>query len=114
MVDDLVREENPAVAGNDFHQVLLDFTGSVCSGEIEAARYALDMGIDDDSGGNVVGGAEDHVGGFARGAGYGISSSSVCGTLPPNSFTIFFAAPITDFALLLKKPVERMSLARTS
>src|SRR5579864_5812209 len=32
-----------------------------------------------------------------------------CGTSPPNSATIFFAAPTTDFDLLRKNPVERTS-----
>ena len=32
------------------------------------------------------------------------SSSMVFGTSPPNSARILFAAPTTDFALLLKKP----------
>jgi len=41
-------------------------------------------------------------------------SSMVFGTLPPNSETTFFAAPTMDLALLLKKPVLRISLARTS
>src|SRR5262249_38365540 len=38
----------------------------------------------------------------------------VRGTRPPNSDTIFFAAPVIDLALLLKSPVDRISCARTS
>jgi hypothetical protein len=34
--------------------------------------------------------------------------------LAPKSAMIFFAAPITDLALLLKKPVERMSAASSA
>ena len=36
------------------------------------------------------------------------------GTFPWKSFKIFFAAPITLLALLLKNPVERMSFASSS
>src|SRR5678815_1804151 len=41
-------------------------------------------------------------------------SSIVFGTWPPNSPVTRLAAPIIDFDLLLKKPVLRISLARTS
>jgi len=41
-------------------------------------------------------------------------SSMVRGTLPPKSAITRFAAPTIDLALLLKKPVLRMSFANTS
>jgi len=38
----------------------------------------------------------------------------VRGTAPPKSDKILFAAPITDFDLLLKNPVERISFASSA
>ena len=45
--DDLVREEDPLFARDDFHQVLLDLLRVVVRGEFEAAGDAVDMGVDD-------------------------------------------------------------------
>ena len=42
------------------------------------------------------------------------SSSMVCGTSPPKSLMILRAAPTTDFDLLRKNPVERMSGSSSS
>src|SRR5258708_5083372 len=47
--DDLVREADPAVLGNDFDEILLDLDGVGVFGEVEAPGDALDVGIDDDS-----------------------------------------------------------------
>src|ERR1035438_2444248 len=45
--DDLVGKQNPFLARDDAHQVLLDLLGiSVCR-EFEAARNAVNMGVDD-------------------------------------------------------------------
>src|SRR5277367_7019384 len=41
-------------------------------------------------------------------------SSIVRGTSPPKSCDTFLAAPISDFALLLKNPVERISCASSA
>ena len=69
MVDEFVAELNPAVFGDDFFEVLLDFDGVGVGGELETAGEAKDVGVDHDAGGDAVPGAEDDVGGFSRDAG---------------------------------------------
>lgn len=49
MVDELVGELYPAVAGDDFHQFLLDLLRVVALGEAEAAGEAEDVGVNDDA-----------------------------------------------------------------
>lgn len=69
VMDEFVGELDPAVLRDDVHEVLLDFDGVGVGGELEAAREAEHVGVDDDAGGDAVPGAEDDVGGFARDAG---------------------------------------------
>lgn len=69
VVDELVGELNPAIFGDDFFEVLLDFDGVGVCGEFEAAREAEDVGVHNDAGGDAVPGAEDDVGGLAGDAG---------------------------------------------
>src|ERR1022692_4569456 len=47
MVDNLVREEYPAVLRDDLHQVLLDLAGIGLSGQIQPAGDALHVRIHD-------------------------------------------------------------------
>jgi len=49
VMDDLVREADPAVVRQDLHQLLLDLLRSVAFGEREAARDAEDMSVHDDA-----------------------------------------------------------------
>ena len=71
MEDDLVREDNPLLFWNDLHEVLFDLLGVGVFGQVEAGGDALDVRIDNDSGSDAIGGAEDDVGGLARSAGDG-------------------------------------------
>src|SRR5580704_16389780 len=45
--DDLVREENPFLARDDAHQVLLDFLRIIVCSEFQAARDAVHMRVND-------------------------------------------------------------------
>ena len=63
----MMRELNPFVLRDDLHQVLFDFDGVGIFCEVEAIGQALDVGIDDDSGGDAEDGTEDDVGGFTCG-----------------------------------------------
>ena len=65
MPDELVGEENPFLAGDDAHQVLLDFLWVGILRQFEAAGDAGDVGIDDDSFGELEPAAEYDVCGFA-------------------------------------------------
>jgi len=69
VVDEFVGELYPAVFGDDLFEVLLDFDGLGVGGELEAAREAKDVRVDDDAGGDAVPGAKDDVRGLARDAG---------------------------------------------
>jgi hypothetical protein len=66
-----VREGDPAVLGDDLHQVLLDVCCGFGFGEREAAGDAEDVGVDDYAFCVFEADAEDYVGGFAGGAGDG-------------------------------------------
>ncbi len=98
--DELVGEQNPPLAGNNAHQVLLDFLRVGFFRELQAARYAGDMRVDHNSFGDLEPRAQP--GRVSR-------SFIFIGTCPPKSPTIFRAAPTTDFDLFRKKPVERTS-----
>ncbi len=63
-----MREGDPALFRDQFHQILFDAFRIGVFGEPEALRDALDVGIDDHSGGDSEGRAENHVGRFAGGA----------------------------------------------
>src|SRR5664279_2256448 len=67
--DDLVGEENPALAWQDFHEVALDTLCCRLSRERESLRKSDDMGVDHDAMGDAKGCPEHHVGGLARDAG---------------------------------------------
>src|SRR5579862_9390822 len=45
--DDLVREQDPLLAWDNLHQVLLDLHGFVLRGQFKTARDAVNMSIDD-------------------------------------------------------------------
>src|SRR5471030_602747 len=66
MQNDLVREENPLLPGNDLHQVPLDLHRVAVLCEIEARRNALDVRIHHYAYGNPVCCPQHHVGGLAR------------------------------------------------
>ena len=61
--------EGPGVARDDFHQILFDFDRVGVLGQSEAFAQAGDVGVDDDTGFDAVGVAEDDIGGFASDAG---------------------------------------------
>jgi len=69
------------------------------------------MGIDDDAGRNSEAVPRRHWRFYGRPLVRSSRSSMVRGNLAAKFFRIRCAAPVTNFALLLKKPVERMSFA---
>lgn len=71
MPDELMGKKNPAILGNDFHQVLLDLFGIGILCQIKTLGKALDVRIDDDAGGDAEGRTENDVCGLARDAGKG-------------------------------------------
>jgi len=71
MPDDLMGKENPFLAGDDAHQILLDFLRIIVGRQFQAARNAMHVSVDDYAFGNFEPGAEYHVRGFARDAGQG-------------------------------------------
>lgn len=71
MVDDLVREGDPVILGNDLHQLLLDLLGGVAFGQFEAVGDAENVRIDHYAFGLAKADAENHIGCFAGCAGNG-------------------------------------------
>ncbi len=71
MLNDLVREINPAAGGQNRHQFLLDLLRCLAFGQAEAARDAKDVRIHHDALGFLKGNAQDNVGRFTRRAGDG-------------------------------------------
>ncbi len=69
MPDQLVGKLDPGILRNDFDEVLLDFLWIFVLGQIETAREAHDVRIDDDSAGDSVARTENDVAGFACDAG---------------------------------------------
>lgn len=69
VVDELVRELNPVVAGDDLHQLLLDLLWIVGLREAEAIGEAQNVCVDHDALGDSVGGAQHDIGGFSGGSG---------------------------------------------
>ncbi len=57
--------------GEDLDQVFFDVYGIDLPGEVETLGDAGDVGVDDNSTGDVEAGAEDDIGGFAGSPGYG-------------------------------------------
>jgi len=64
-VDEFVGELDPAVFGDDLHQVLLDDLRGFATGEAETTGETEDVGIDDDAFRFAVCDAENDVGGLA-------------------------------------------------
>lgn len=89
VMNELVREADPAVLWKDFHQRLFDLLRSVAFGETEAVGDAEDVCVDDDSFSLVEADAEDDIGGFACGAG---DSDELCECLRNFAVEVF-----TDF-----------------
>ena len=71
MVDDLVGEIDPAVRGNDPHQLLLNFLRRVAFGETKTVSDAEDVRVHHHAFGLAVGHAENDVSRLARRAGDG-------------------------------------------
>ena len=82
--------------------------------QIEACGDALHVRVHHHAGGDAVGRAQHHVGGLARGAGNGEHLLHGPRHLAAEFGDHLPAAPTIDLALLLKKPVLRMSCASTS
>ena len=95
--------------GMILHQILLDFLRIVVAGEFEAAADAVDVGVHDYAFVFLEPRAQDDVGGFPRDSGQSRSCSMCREPGRRNHSRSFLAAPITDFDLLRKNPVERIS-----
>jgi hypothetical protein len=80
-----VGDVYPIFAGDEGHQVALDFDGVVGGGEAEALGEAANVGVYDDTFGLAIGVAEDDVGGFAGDTGKGEEG----GHLGRNFATVF-------------------------
>ena len=71
VMDELMREGDPVILGNDLHQFLFDFLRRVAFGNAQAAGDAEDVRVDDYAFGFAEADAEDDVGGFAGDTGDG-------------------------------------------
>ena len=71
VMDDLVREINPAALRKDSHQLLLDFLRRLAFGQAETVRDAEDVRVHNDAFSLAICHAENHIGRFARRAGDG-------------------------------------------
>jgi hypothetical protein len=67
--NDLVSKVDPAVAGDDLHEVLLDLFGIFFARKAQPAGHAFDVGVDHDPAGDAKRRAQHYVGGFSRHAG---------------------------------------------
>jgi hypothetical protein len=106
----LVGELNPFVLRDDFHQVLLDLLGFLVCGEFQAVGEALYVECRQQRRWRLpyaVPSTTLPV--FLATPGRVRISSIVRGTSPPNFSTTALLAPITDFVLLRKNPVGRIS-----
>jgi len=71
VVDELMSELDPVVAGDNLHQLLFDLFGIVGLGKAEAVGEAQDVRVDDDAFCDFVGDAKNDIRGFAGGSGNG-------------------------------------------
>lgn len=71
MVDDLVREADPAILRENVHQLLFDFLRGVALGQAEPMADAEDVRVDNYAFGLAEADSENYVGGFAGCAGDG-------------------------------------------
>src|ERR1700731_2827906 len=69
MPDNLMGEENPLLARDDAHQVLLDFLWIIVRGEFETARDAVYMSVDNYAFSDFEPRSQHNVGGLARDSG---------------------------------------------
>src|SRR5579875_333674 len=109
-----MREQNPFLLRDDLHQVLLNLHGVGILRQIQPARDTLHMRIYHDPGGHAISRTKHTFAVLPATPGTSSNSSMVRGTLPRKLSRIFLAAPINALALLLKKPVDRMSWASSS
>ena len=71
VMDDLMREPNPAALGQNSHQLLFYLLWRIAFGQAEAARDAEDVRVHYHAFSLAIGDAENHVGCLARRAGNG-------------------------------------------
>src|SRR5271157_3469528 len=114
MQDNLVREDDPLAARNCPHQILLDLLRIGVLRKLQTPRDALYVRIYHHTVGDLEPRAQNHIGGLAGHAGDLQQLVHGARDLPPKSLISLRAAPTTDFALLRKHPVERMSGSSSS
>lgn len=68
VMNELMRELDPVIAGDDLHQVLFDLFGIAGFREPKAVGKAQDVGVDDDAFGNSIGNTKNDIGGLTRGS----------------------------------------------
>ena len=110
--DHLVKKIRPAIPRNNPHQILLNFLRVLLLREFQPAReIRVTCGVDHHPYVLFKPCTENHIRSFCEPLRSRVSQflSIVSGTLPPKSETILRAAPTTDFDLLRKNPVERIS-----
>src|SRR5579875_268468 len=65
VMNDLMGERDPAVFGDDLHQILLDLFGLRSLGKMQASRDAKDMGVNNNAFCQAVSNAQHNAGGLA-------------------------------------------------
>ena len=78
-----MRKQDPSLAGNDLHQILLDFLRIVLRRQLQPARDAMHVGVDDHAFGLPEPCSQHDVRGFAGDAGKREQFFHVVGNLPP-------------------------------
>ena len=103
MMDELMREGNPAVLRNDLHELLLDLLRCVAFGNAEAAGDAKDVGVDDHAFSLAEADAENHVGRLSRGAGDGDQLGEGLRNLPAEFGDDLAGRALNGFGLVVKE-----------
>ena len=96
-------EGDPALLREQLHQILFDPFRIVVFGEPEALRNALDVRVDDHSGGDAEGRTENDVGRFAGGAGHGEESVDVARDLAAEIGEDFAGGAGDGFGLVVEE-----------
>lgn len=103
VVDELVREIDPAALRDDPHQFLLDFLGRIAFGQPKSVGDAEDMRIHHHAFGLLEADAKDDVGCLARRAGNGNQFGEGLRNLTAEVFNDFAGCALYGFGLVVKK-----------
>lgn len=103
VMDHLVGEADPVVAGKDSHQVLLDLFRRLRFGEVQAMGNAEDVRVDHYPFSLTKAHAEDHIGGFARRTGNGDEFGQRLGNLAAKLLRNFLGCALNGFGLVTEE-----------